>query len=202
MFGWPPIRGQIILTIAHKGESRIIVGASRSIVRQVRLSQSTWVQSRFGESPLGTRASRPQSVCLPRGRRKLTLILNRTQSTWVHPRLFCNCGVPFQPVGRNPPYRNRPIAWHPVNPQVPKILIQTTLTQKYGMHPSTWSLPHTSTRVWYNIYRAGIRLSQTPLHSLAACRQRRPPQTRTRRFSSYSNREGGGVRADKADISC
>ena len=42
LFGWPPIRGQAIPTIAHRGESRIIMGASRSIVRQVRISQSTW----------------------------------------------------------------------------------------------------------------------------------------------------------------
>ena len=47
---------------------------------------------------------------------------------------------------------------------------------------------------------AGIRPSQTPVaRDVVACRQRRPPQTQTRRFPSYSNREGGGVKADKAD---
>ncbi len=59
--------------------------------------------------------------------------------------------------------------------------------------------PHTKPRVWYNVGRAGLRPSRTPLPSLAACRPRRPPQTQTRRFPSYSSREGG-VKADKADI--
>ena len=91
------------------GVSRMIVGACQLIVRQVRPNPSTW--------------AKPPMV------RQISPLIWDTPCERVHPTLLGNCGVPFQPAGRDPPYRNRPIAWHPVNPQIPKILIQTTLTQ-------------------------------------------------------------------------
>ncbi len=65
MFGWPPIRGQAIPTIVHRGESRIIVGASRSIVRQVSLSQSTWGASEIIAYPPGFEGFLAERLSLP-----------------------------------------------------------------------------------------------------------------------------------------
>ena len=52
----------------------------------------------------------------------------------AHPKLFDSWVVPFQPMRRDPLNRNRPIVCHPVHPQFPHILIQTTVAQKSGAH--------------------------------------------------------------------
>ena len=118
------------------------------------------------------------------------------QTSWtypesrVHPRLFGNCGEPFQPVGRNPPYKNRPIAWHPVNPQIPKILIQTTLTQKYGIHPESTPACPIRPSVLYSAH-PGCKSVYTPANvsNIVLSTNSRPPMARKK------------TKADKVDIS-
>ena len=59
------------------------------------------------------------------------------------------------------------------------------------------SPPHNKTRVWYNVCCAGIRPSQPPLHSLTACRPRRPQQTQKGVFLRIVVERGGGVKRTK-----
>ena len=97
----------------RRGVSRIIVGTCQLIVRQERPNPSTW--------------SKPPMV------RQIFPIIWDTRCEGCIPDYWATAVCLFSRREENPPYRKRPIAWHPVNPQILKILIQTTLTQKPGI---------------------------------------------------------------------
>ena len=61
----------------------------------------------------------------------------------VNPRLLSHCHAPFQPASNDLLPGNQAIAAYPVSPQIPQILIQTTIVQESGMHhiSATSNLP-------------------------------------------------------------